>query len=152
MRVTRRCDAALIAVRAAAGTNARAQRDELTAEERLDVGHFRHRTYDAGAARVARERGETDRVFARAAGEAEFVEVFGGDTGQNSDREHSRRRDAEFGCALLGGFDGRGHHLRTAESVHGQERDPGPDQSVDAGVDSARNIVQFDVEHVRRAS
>ena len=62
-RVARGGHAALIAVRAAARANAGAERDKLVAERALERGDFVNRTYDAGAARVARQPRKPRRVL-----------------------------------------------------------------------------------------
>ena len=73
---------------------------------------------DAGAPGVARQRRQADRVLARAALQAQLVEILGRDAGQNRDGEDVRRRDAQLGGALGRRVDGRPHHLVSAERVH----------------------------------
>jgi hypothetical protein len=136
-------------MRAAARADARTQGDEIVAERGLEFAHFRHRTHDAGAARVPGEACEARRDFHGSARQAQRCEVAGGMARENRDREHARCRDAEFGGPFRGGLDGGGEHLGTSERMHREQRHTRPQQRLHGGVDGTRDIVQLDVEHVR---
>ena len=114
----RRDDALLIAVRRSGRANAGRQREEIVAEEALEVAGFVRAADDAGASRIARQRRETDRVLARAALQPEFVEIFRRDAGENRHGEDLRRRDTEFESPFARRVDRRTHHLDSAERVH----------------------------------